>query len=154
MGMAIGMAAMMAPSAAPFFIAYGRDSRRPAAVAIAGLIYVAAWAAIGVAVDAVMSSLMLPSSVALDAAAVTVALVYTLTPWSRKARSRCREMCRHVTRRGALAEGAAYTACCIVCSAGIMVALVAVLGMSSWLVIALGASAMLAYKLADVRAIA
>jgi len=41
------MAAMMVPTAAPFFFVYGRDTRRPAAVLITVLIYVAVWAAIG-----------------------------------------------------------------------------------------------------------
>ena len=36
--MAVSMAAMMVPTAAPFFLAYGRDTRRPVAIATVVLI--------------------------------------------------------------------------------------------------------------------
>jgi membrane protein YdbS with pleckstrin-like domain len=49
-----------------------------------------------------------------------------------------------------LADGASYTACCIVCSAGIMLALV-VVGMSNPLVIVAGAAVMLLYKITPWR---
>jgi hypothetical protein len=52
--MAASMAAMMVPTAAPFFFAYGRDTRRPAAVVITLLIHVADWAAIGAIADFAM----------------------------------------------------------------------------------------------------
>jgi len=48
--------------------------------------------------------------------------------------------------RDALADGASYTACCIVCSAGITLAVV-VVGMSNPLVIVVGAAVMLLYKI-------
>ncbi len=153
MAMALSMAAMMAPSAAPFFFAYGRDTRRPLAVAVPVLIYVAVWAAIGLAVDAVMNQVMLPSSLVLDAAAVAFAILYTFSPWSRRAHARCVEMCGRVARHSAVADGAMYAACCVVCSAGIMLALI-VIGMSSWLVIAAGAAVMLAYKISGWRELA
>ena len=146
MGMAVSMAAMMAPSAAPFFIGYGRDTRRASAVAVAVLIYVAVWALIGFAVDALMSQVMLPSSTLLSAGAIAFAGAYMVMPWSRRARARCREMCGHEARTSALREGASYTASCVVCSAGLMVALV-VVGMTNVVVLALGAAVMLAYKL-------
>ena len=145
MAMALAMTAMMAPSAAPFFIAYGRDARRPAAVVIAVLVYGAVWAAIGLGVDALMNQVMMPAGWPVIAAALAVAAIYSLSPWSRWARARCRQMCWHAPRGTALTEGAMYAACCVVCSAGIMTVLV-VLGMSNWLVIALGAAAMFAYK--------
>jgi predicted metal-binding membrane protein len=148
--MALSMAAMMAASALPFFFAYGRDSRRSVATAAVVLIYVAVWALIGFAVDYVMGMVMMPSSLLIAAAAVAVAVAYTLTPWSRWARARCREMSQREPRgpgfRDALAEGANYTACCSVCSAGIMLALV-VVGMSNPLVIVAGAAVILAYKI-------
>jgi len=148
--MAFSMAAMMAASAVPFFLAYGRDSRRPVATAAVVLMYVAVWALIGFAVEYVMGSVMIPSSLLIAAALVAVAVVNALTPWGRWARDRCREMAQREPRgphfRDALAEGASYTVCCIVCSAGIMLALV-VVGMSNPLVIVAGAAAMLLYKI-------
>jgi predicted metal-binding membrane protein len=147
MAMALSMAAMMAPSAAPFFVAYGRDSRRPAALAAVVLIYVAAWAAIGFGVGMLMDRTMMPMlSWPTAIAAVGVAVLYALTPWARWARTRCRQMCGHAPRGGALSEAAVYTACCIVCSAGLMAGLV-VIGMSNLLVLSGAAAVMLLYKL-------
>jgi predicted metal-binding membrane protein len=148
--MAFSMAAMMAGSAVPFFFAYGRDSRRPVAAVAVVLIYVAVWALIGFALDYLMGMVMMPSSLLIAAAAVAMAIVYALTPWGRWARDRCREMAQREPRgprfRDALADGASYTVCCIVCSAGIMLALV-VVGMSNPLVILAGAAVMLLYKI-------
>jgi predicted metal-binding membrane protein len=147
MAMAVSMAAMMAPSAAPFFIAYGRDSRRPIAIATVVLLYVAAWAAIGLGVGALMDRLMMPvPSWPIAIAALGVALLYTLTPWARSARARCHQMCGRAPRGGAVSEAAVYTASCVACSAGLMAALVA-LGMSNLLVLSGAAAAMLVYKL-------
>jgi predicted metal-binding membrane protein len=149
--MAFSMAAMMAASAVPFFFAYGRDSRQPVATAVVVLIYVAVWALIGLALEYVIGMVMMPSSLLIGAAAVAVAVVYALTPWGRWARDRCRDMAQWEPRRprfrDALADGASYTACCIVCSAGIMLAIV-VAGMSNPLVIVAGAAVMLLYKTA------
>ena len=148
--MALSMAAMMAASAAPFFFAYARDSRRPRATATVVLIYVAVWALIGLALDYVMSMVTMPSSLQIAAAAVGVATVYALTPWSRWARDRCRQMAQREPRgplfRDAVGECARYTTCCVVCSAGIMIALV-VLGMSNPLVTVAGAAVLLVYKI-------
>ena len=146
MVMAASMVAMMVPGAAPFFVAYGRDTRRPAAIAVTAAVYVAVWAAIGLAVDSLMSQVMMPASLALDAAALAFAILYTFAPWSRAAHARCIEMCRRMPRRGALVEGATYAACCVACTAGIMVALV-VVGMANPLVMVAGAALMVAYKL-------
>ena len=149
--MAFSMAAMMAASAVPFFFAYGRDSRRPAATAAVVLIYVAVWALIGFALDRAMALVMIPSSPLIAIAAIGVAVVYALTPWGRWARDRCREMAQREPRghrfRDAMADAASYTGCCIVCSAGIMLALV-VADMTNPLVIVAGASVMLLYKIA------
>src|SRR4029077_13552626 len=60
--MAASMAAMMLPTAAPFFVAYGRSSRRAGPTAIVVAIYAAVWAAIGVAAFLVMSRIMRPSA--------------------------------------------------------------------------------------------
>jgi len=149
--MALSMAGMMAASAVPFFFAYGRDSRRPVATAAVVLIYVAVWALIGFALDQVMGMVMVPSSFLIAAAAVAVAVVYALTPWGRWARDRCRGMARRGRRgprfRDALAEGASYAGCCIVCSAAFTLALV-VVGMSNPVVVVVGAAVLLLYKIA------
>ena len=148
--MAISMAAMMAASAVPFFFAYGRDSRRPVATAAVVLIYVAAWALIGFALEYLMAMVMTPPSLLIAAAAVAVAVVYALTPWGKWARDRCCEMAQREPRgpgfRNALATGASYTVYCVVCSSGIMFALV-VVGMSKPVVIVAGAAVMLLYKI-------
>jgi predicted metal-binding membrane protein len=148
--MAFSMAAMMAASAIPFFFAYGRDSRRPVATATVVLMYVAVWALIGFALDYLMSMVMMPSSILVAAAAAAVAVVYAITPWGRWARDRCREMAQREPRRqrfrDALADGVSYAMCCVVCSAGIMLALV-VVGMSNPVVIVAGAAVMLLYKI-------
>jgi hypothetical protein len=152
MVMAASMATMMVPTAAPFFFVYGRDTRRPAAVLVTVLIYVAVWAAIGAIADVVLGQVMMHSSVIVAAAAITFAVAWTLSPWSRRARARCREMCMRSPRaaglRGALLDGSAYAACCLVCSAGVMVGVV-VLGMSNIWVIVAAAGALLVYKLID-----
>jgi predicted metal-binding membrane protein len=154
--MAMSMAAMMAASAVPFFFAYGRDSRRPLATAGVVLVYVGVWALIGFALDYAIAIVMIPSSLLIALAAVGLAVVYALTPWARWARDRCRAMAQREPRghrfRDAMADGASYTLCCIVCSAGIMLALV-VAGMTNPLVIAAGAVAILLYKIAPSSAV-
>ncbi len=151
MGMVVSMTAMMAPTAAPFFFAYGRDARRPAGVAAVVLIYVAAWAGIGLGVDLLLGQLMVPSSWVVTVVAIALAVAYTVMPWSRWARARCREMCGRASRGGrlrdAVSEGLAYTGCCAACSAGVMGAAV-VLGMSNPVVVVAAAAVMLAVKLA------
>jgi len=149
-GMAVSMAAMMVLTATPFFLAYGRDPRRPVAIATVVLIYVAVWAAIGLALDYLMSEVMMPSSLLVVGIAVAIALVYAVTPWGRWAREQCRQMSMRESRgprfRNAVAEGASYAGCCVVSSAGVMLVVI-VLGMSNPFVIVAGAAVMLAYKL-------
>ena len=146
MGMAISMAAMMTPTAAPFFVAFGRDTRRPWAIATVVAVYVAVWALIGAAVGLLMDQVMLPSSTLLGIAAVAIAGLYLVTPWSRRARERCREMCRQRARGSVLREAAAYAGSCVVCTAGVMAALL-VLGMANIVLMAVAAGVMLVYKL-------
>jgi predicted metal-binding membrane protein len=152
MVMAASMAAMMVPTAAPFFFVYGRDTRRPGAVVITIVIYVAVWAAIGAIAGIAMGQVMMPTSVIVAAGAVAFAAAWTLSPWSRRARARCREMCMRAPRgaglRAAFLDGSAYAASCLVCSAGVMIALV-VLGMSNLWLIVVAAAALLVYKLMD-----
>ncbi len=87
--MATSMAAMMLPTAAPFFVAYGRSSRRAGPTATVVAIYLAVWATIGVAAYLVMSQVMLPSGLWLAAGAVLFAALYALAPWSRRGRAQC-----------------------------------------------------------------
>lgn len=152
--MALAMAAMMAPSAAPFFIAYGRDTRRPQAVVVAVLVYIGLWAAIGVAIDAAMNYVMVPSSPVIFAIAVAFAVLYSLSPWSRRAQMRCRDMCSRAPRGtssgAAFRAGLSYSWCCVICSAGLMVPLI-VVGMTSLIVMALGAALMVVYKVGEWR---
>ena len=149
-GMAVAMAAMMVPTAAPFFVAYGRDTRRPVGIAAVVLIYVAVWAAIGLGLDYLMSMVMIPSTLVVVGVAVVVAIAYAASPWGRWAREQCRRMSMREARgpglAGVLSEGVRYTACCVVCSAGVMLVVIA-LGMSNPLVIVAGAVTLLAYKL-------
>jgi predicted metal-binding membrane protein len=150
MGMSVSMAAMMLPTAAPFFLAYGRDTRRPPELLITAAIYVAMWAAIGAVADFAMSGVMLPSSPIALAAVVVFAIAWTVSPWSRHARARCREMSGPAPRadglRGAVLDGSAYAACCLTCSAGAMVVPI-MLGMSNvWLLVA-ATAALFVYKL-------
>lgn len=148
-GMAVSMVAMMVPTAAPFFLAYGRDTRWPVAIATVVLIYVVVWAAIGRALDYLMSQVMMPSSLLVVGIAIAIAIVYAVTPWGRWARKQCRQMSMREPRgprfRDAVAEGASYAACCVICSAGVMLVVIG-LGMSNPLVIVAGAAVMLAYK--------
>lgn len=142
--MAASMAAMMLPTAAPFFVAYGRSSRRAGPTAIVVAIYAAVWAAIGVGDYFVMSQLMLPAGLWLAAGAVLFAALYGLAPWGRRGRARCREMCREAAG-DPVSSGLAYAANCVVCSAGVMVA-VLILGMSNLALMAAAAAAVLLLK--------
>ena len=127
--MGASMAAVMLPTAAPFFVAYGRSSRRAAPTAAVVAIYVAVWAAIGVAAYLVMSRVMLPSGLGVAAGAVLFAGLYTLAPWTRRGRAHCREMC-HEPAGDPIRSGSTYAASCVACSAGVMVAVV-IVGMSN-----------------------
>lgn len=148
--MAVSMAAMMLPTAAPFFLGYWRVGRRPGVIATVVLTYVAVWAVIGAVVGRVLEQVMLPPSLTATAVAVAVALSYAVTPWGRWAREECRCMSIRAPRStrvgSAAAEGAVYAACCVVCSAGLM-PVVIVLGMANPVVVVAGAAAMLVYKL-------
>ena len=150
MGMALSMAAMMAPTAAPFFVAFGRDTRRIGPVALVVALYLAMWAVIGGGADLLMSQVMVPPSTLLATLAIAFAVAYALTPWSRWARARCRAMCRTDMRspglRGAVLDGCTYAVCCVVCSAGVMASIL-VLGMSNVVLLGFSAAILLVYKL-------
>ena len=107
------MAAMMLPSAAPAIwrrggvLAGGRFA----------VAYVAVWTLAGLAVYA----LYMPPAPAVAVALVAAALVYSLTPFARA----CRERCRAERR-----SGARYGGWCVGSSLGLMAVLVAVNPMS------------------------
>jgi len=142
--MATSMAAMMLPTAAPFFVAYGRSSRRAGPTATVAAIYLAVWATIGVAAYLVMGQVMLPSGLWVVAGAVMFAALYALAPWSRRGRAQCRGMCREAGG-DPISSGLTYAANCIACSAGVMVAVV-ILGMSNLALMAAGAAVVLLLK--------
>ena len=137
------MAAMMLPSATPFAWSLTREARRPAATAVALAVYLGAWALIGVALLAVTSAIHV--SVVL---ALAFAVVWTLTPFARAGRARCKSLAAAGggPLRAGLVEGAGYSAGCIACSAGVMVPLF-VAGMSDLRLMVAGAAAVLVLKL-------
>ena len=136
--MAASMAAMMLVTAVPFLVAL----RRPGQIAVAGAIYFASWALIGAGTYIAMGSLMLPSYAAVIA--IAFAGLYLLSPWAREARTRCQELCRQ-TSNDPWRAGLTYTGNCMLCSAGVMAALV-VVGMTNVAVVVAGAAVMLLYK--------
>lgn len=138
MGMAVAMAAMMLPTAVPFFIAL----RRPVRIAVAGGIYLAVWVLIGAVANLAMANLMLPYYI--GAVAIAFAVLYLLSPWARAARARCQELCLR-TSNDPWRAGLAYSGNCVLCSAGVMAALM-VLGMTNVAVLAAGAAILLLYK--------
>ncbi len=142
--MAASMAAMMLPTAAPFFVAYGRSSRRAGPTATVVATYVAVWATIGVAAYVVMSQVMLPSGLWVAAVAVLFAALYARAPWTRRGRAKCREMCREPAG-DPMRGGLTYAANCVACSAGVMVAVV-ILGMSDLALMAAAAAVVLLLK--------
>jgi predicted metal-binding membrane protein len=151
LAMAASMAAMMLPTAVPFFAAYARKVRRPAPTALVVATYAAAWAVIGVAAYLVMARVMLPSGFYVAGIAIAFAGLYALTPWKRHGQARCQEMCRQSRPdgglRGALTTGLVYSGSCIACSAGVMVA-VLVLGMTNIALMVAGSALILLYKTA------
>ncbi len=142
--MAASMAAMMLPTAAPFFLAYGSKARRAGPTAIVVAIYAAVWAAIGVAAYVVMSHVMLPAGLWIAALAVVFAALYTLAPWSRRSGASCGKMYRE-TAGDPVRSGMRYATNCVISSAGVMVAVV-ILGMSNLALMAAAAAVLLLLK--------
>jgi len=148
-------AAMMAPSAAPFIVSLARRSKPgPPAAAVAIVVYLLVWTVFGVGAYYASMAVSPPIPVALAAgAAIAFAGLYSLTPWMRRGQARCIEMCmerEQVELRGAVVKGTAYGLNCVLCSTGVMVALV-VLGMTNIALVAIGAAVILVYKLGGFR---
>jgi predicted metal-binding membrane protein len=139
--MAASMAAMMVPTAVPFFLAV----RRADQMAVVAATYAAVWAAIGAAAWFVMSQVMLPSAGWVTAVAIAFALTYLLMPWARLGARRCREMCGRPVAGPVWTAGLTYTWNCFLCSAGLMVA-VLVVGMSNVAWMATASAVVLIYK--------
>jgi predicted metal-binding membrane protein len=144
--MALSMTAVMLPTAAPFFVAYTRDVKRPLPAAAVVAVYAAVWAAISLAAYLAMSRVRVPSTAVVAGAAITFAALYALTPWARRGAARCRQMCRE-PGTGALRTGLTYSGNCVLCSAGVMGALL-VAGTSNIALMAAGSAVILVYKLA------
>jgi len=144
-------AAMMAPSALPFVVAFARRAQAwplPTAVLVAA--YLAVWTVFGVA--AYLASMAFP---VLWPAGIAIAFVgvYAFTPLMRAGQARCISMCRRRDPvegrrfRAAAGEGLTYGVSCVACSGGVMLALF-VLGMSSIVLVAAGSALILIYKIA------
>ena len=148
-------AVMMAPSALPFFVSLARRSRPwPLTTAAAILAYLLVWTVFGAGVDYASMAISLPMPALLAACvAIMFAGLYSVTPWMRAGQARCIAMCRRrhaVGFDGAAAEGLGYGVNCVLCSAGVMLALV-VVGMTNIAWIAVGAVIIVIYKFAGVR---
>jgi predicted metal-binding membrane protein len=118
------MAAMMLPSALP--VALGLDGVAPLAFAAS---YVAVWGLAGVAAFAAYRGIHAAAAVVVVAAAV-----YELTPLKR----RCLACCRNGVRsdESGVTAGGRYGVHCLGCSAGLMLALVALGAMSvTWMLV-------------------
>lgn len=164
-GWGVSMAAMMLPSALPLVCAFARlsEGRRggQAATAVLAGTYLFIWLAFGVGGYVVLGALPVSAAHARWAGGVALALagLYALTPLQNASEASCRELCAlhgplpfNLTR-SALVAGARYGLSCVVCSGGLMVAMV-IIGMAQlvWMVIL--AAMVLAYKLGpapDVR---
>jgi hypothetical protein len=139
--MAASMAAMMLPTAVPFLVSL----RRPTVITEAAAVYAAVWAAIGVGAWLVMSAVMLPSASWVAWAAIGFGVAYSLTPWARRGAERCQEMCREAIGEPAWKSGLTYAGNCVLCSAGVMAALL-VVGMSNLAWMAAASAVILIYK--------
>jgi predicted metal-binding membrane protein len=118
------MAAMMLPSALP--VALGLDGVAPLAFAVS---YVAVWGLAGVAAFAAYRGIHAAAAVVVVAAAA-----YELTPLKR----RCLACCRNGVRsdESGVTAGGRYGVYCLGCSAGLMLALVALGAMSvTWMLV-------------------
>jgi predicted metal-binding membrane protein len=154
-------AAMMAPSALSFFVAFALRSRRWALPTIVlAAAYLAVWGFFGLAAYFVLGiSVPMPNVprqwTAGVAAGIAIALVglYSFTPLKRIGQARCIAMCRRQDAieglgiRAAVSEGATYGLSCVACSAGVMTALL-VVGMSSLVWMVAGSALILLYKIA------
>lgn len=157
-GWGVSMAAMMLPSALPLVCEFARRSKgrrggRAATAVLAGT-YLFIWLALGVVGYVALGAVPVSAAQARWAggAALALAGLYALTPLQHASEARCRELCALHGRlpfnltRSALVAGARYGLSCVVCSGGLMVAML-IIGMAQlgWMVILAGV--VLAYKL-------
>jgi predicted metal-binding membrane protein len=148
-------AAMMAPSALPFIVSFGRRTRRwPLPTLVAVTLYLLVWATFGLAAYLILRSapMVWPAGVVAGVAIAFVGL-YSFTPLKRMGQARCIAMCRReetidgLGLRAGLVEGATYGLSCVCCSAGVMVAVI-VVGLSSIVWMAAGSALIVLYKIA------
>ena len=157
-GWGVSMAAMMLPSALPLVCEFARRSegRRggPAATAVLAGTYLFIWLAFGVGGYVVLGALPVSAAQARWAGGVALALagLYALTPLQHASEARCRELCAlhgplpFNLARSALVAGARYGLSCVVCSGGLMVAML-IIGMAQIVWMVMLAAMVLAYKL-------
>lgn len=149
-------AAMMLPSAIPFVVSFARsfsgDRLWPAASGVLVLIYLGVWLVFGLALFAVSMAVPMPSpSVLVTALAAAFALAYVLSPLRSFGAARCAELCRRFegrpggALRAAVTRGGRYGMACVLCTAGVMVA-VFVVGMSDLRLMAVAAAAVFVVK--------
>lgn len=156
---ALMMAAMMLPSALPFFAGFARDFGRrrgwQPATLLLGAAYLAVWLCFGIAAYALYTLLRVPwpEQRLAGGLLLVLAAVYALTPLKRAAQARCHELCAlhgplpfSLTRSAALA-GVKYGVSCVACTAGLMLAML-VVGMASLLWATIIGVLVLVYKLA------
>jgi predicted metal-binding membrane protein len=92
------MAAMMLPSAIPLVYRFARQAegrrKRPVAVGMLGLVYLAVWLAFGVACYLAYNALGMPrrNHALAGGVALGLAALYALTPLKRISQDRCREV--------------------------------------------------------------
>jgi predicted metal-binding membrane protein len=155
-GWVVMTAAMMLPSAIPFVVSFSRsfswDRLWPLAAGLLVLVYMGVWLAVGLGLFAVSTVVPMPMpSVVVTALAVAFAGAYAFSPLRGFGASRCAELCRRFEGtpggafRAALSRGGRYGLACVLCTAGVMVA-VFVVGMSDLRLMALGAAAVLLVK--------
>jgi predicted metal-binding membrane protein len=133
------MAAMMLPGVLPAVSRAARAAARLAVVPLFVSSYLAVWALVGAAVYVAYR----PHGTGVAAALVIAAGLYTLTPFERRCRRRCRESVR---------SGVEYGRYCIGASSGPMVVLLALGAMSvAWMCVA--GALVLAKKLLSPRAV-
>jgi predicted metal-binding membrane protein len=151
-------AAMMGPSALPFVVSLARRSQAwPLTTTVAMAAYLLVWTVFGIGVYLASSAISLPVPTVLAAGgAILFAGLYSLTPWMRAGQARCVAMCRERESLGverAVAKGLVYGFNCVLCSTGVMLALV-VVGMTNIAWVAVGAAVILVYKLGGFRTLA
>ena len=147
------MAAMMLPSAAPFVMAFARRNGAWTAWPVLVAAYLFVWTVVGVGLYLASAIVPLPEASGLVVGlAIAFAGLYALTPLKRAGQAQCLQMCSVTGRvagralQAAGAEGLVYGVNCVLCSAGVMIALF-LIGTVDVRVMLLAAALVLLYKI-------